>query len=646
MYALGRQLKMSRAAALAAGLIWALTPPAVGTLIEPMASATLPWFPLVLWGWDRACRDRANQGFVVAGIAMGLAVLGGHLQHLLWFGIFLVSYTVVLQWPDGPGDTRRRELARIGAGAALVMALAVSIGAIELLPTYRLFGDSIRVALAPHERLPTEHPSWADSARLVAGTIFTVEPPRFNLEYARVGLIPLALALLAVGRGRRHQNRLLLLACLFLLLAIGDAFPPSNWLLRELPGNLFRFAQRIGIVFTLAIAMLAGYGVETVLGEKRRPWRRLVVLAAFGLALGWPLALSSESLHRQQLAAGLGGLLLILLGVIANSDRWRRASVILAVIAMLAWSTRYRDPITSAPPTVDLGFRSATAVGEPFPALWMRELPKVDENGPTRLLCLACPRGNTVFLTGQQTPTGCVTLRPRRVDRLVYGRERVSDREEDKTLGQQQTLLDLLGVRHVVVRAPLADHFTPAQLEDSLAPLAARDGLLILENRTRLPRSFFISQADSVSTGEDAWKRITDPTFDPRRTVVLETGTDERTPLEPSVFAAGHVTLYQDDRVETVVDAPTRGFVVLLDRWAEGWHGEVNGRPAPILRANYLFRAVAVEAGRNVVRFGYHDAALVRGAWISSLSLIGALAVLLAGRLRRRDTLVNGGGAD
>jgi hypothetical protein len=38
----------------------------------------------------------------------------------------------------------------------------------------------------------------------------------------------------------------------------------------------------------------------------------------------------------------------------------------------------------------------------------------------------------------------------------------------------------------------------------------------------------------------------------------------------------------------------------------------VDGAPAPILKADVLFRAVQIEPGRHRIRFSFH---LFRGAW-------------------------------
>ena len=60
------------------------------------------------------------------------------------------------------------------------------------------------------------------------------------------------------------------------------------------------------------------------------------------------------------------------------------------------------------------------------------------------------------------------------------------------------------------------------------------------------------------------------------------------------------------------VDSPAAGILVLNDVWHPWWRASVDDRKTEILRANVLFRAVAVPAGRHVVRFRFQPLA---GAW-------------------------------
>jgi uncharacterized membrane protein YfhO len=52
-------------------------------------------------------------------------------------------------------------------------------------------------------------------------------------------------------------------------------------------------------------------------------------------------------------------------------------------------------------------------------------------------------------------------------------------------------------------------------------------------------------------------------------------------------------------------DSPDGGFLVLNDLWHPWWFAEIDGKPAEILRANVLFRAVAVPPGKHTVQFSF-----------------------------------------
>ena len=65
------------------------------------------------------------------------------------------------------------------------------------------------------------------------------------------------------------------------------------------------------------------------------------------------------------------------------------------------------------------------------------------------------------------------------------------------------------------------------------------------------------------------------------------------------------------------MEAPQGGFLVLNDAWYPWWRAEVDGRSADILKANVLFRAVAVMPGQHRVRFRFEP---FRGAFEEFLS--------------------------
>jgi MYXO-CTERM domain-containing protein len=102
---------------------------------------------------------------------------------------------------------------------------------------------------------------------------------------------------------------------------------------------------------------------------------------------------------------------------------------------------------------------------------------------------------------------------------------------------------------------------------------------------------------------------------------------------------AGHVRIAElfADRLVLDVDLERPGVVVAVDAWDPGWRASVDGRPARVLQANGVFRAVAVPAGRHTVRMLYRPRSVVLGAATSAGGLL-VLAIVggVAHRRRRR----------
>jgi hypothetical protein len=146
-----------------------------------------------------------------------------------------------------------------------------------------------------------------------------------------------------------------------------------------------------------------------------------------------------------------------------------------------------------------------------------------------------------------------------------------------------------------------------AKLKPGDLPLVARtsDGF-IYENPGAFDRVLFATAAQSADferlLHDGQW-----PNVDLKTTVLLQDAPPARAaPARPGQV---HIASYHNTEVVVDADSPGGGWVVLNDVWQPWWFAEVDGRPAEILRANVLFRAVAVPPGRHQVRFTFHPLA-------------------------------------
>jgi len=157
--------------------------------------------------------------------------------------------------------------------------------------------------------------------------------------------------------------------------------------------------------------------------------------------------------------------------------------------------------------------------------------------------------------------------------------------------------------------------------------LAHSGDVKVYENLAVLPRAFVASQAIVLGDTE-AQAALARPDFDPATTVILD---------QPAANAAGSashpatITFYTPERVSLTADGP--GYLLLTDAFYPGWTATVDGSPAAILRADLMFRAVALPAGTNTVEFRYEPMSVRIGLWISGITILVLVISLIV--LRR-----------
>jgi len=159
--------------------------------------------------------------------------------------------------------------------------------------------------------------------------------------------------------------------------------------------------------------------------------------------------------------------------------------------------------------------------------------------------------------------------------------------------------------------------------------------LRLYENLDVQPRAWLAHRAVTAASPADARRRMREGGLDLRRDVVVEA------PVPPGAeTSAGGgraaVTRYSPETIAVQAEAVAPGaWLVLSEVTYPGWMATVDGRPAAVVRADGLFRAVWLPPGVHEVVLSYRPASFYRGAAISALTAL-VLMVMAAWARRRR----------
>jgi hypothetical protein len=156
--------------------------------------------------------------------------------------------------------------------------------------------------------------------------------------------------------------------------------------------------------------------------------------------------------------------------------------------------------------------------------------------------------------------------------------------------------------------------------------------------RTQAPgRAWLVHGLQPAANGDAALRMLADPAFDPKQSVVIE---GELTPQPPSAQQDGEVvkiTEFGPERVRLDAEVTRPAVLVLADAFYPGWQATVDGAPAPILRGNLMFRAVALTPGSHQVSFSYEPTAWHWGMVVSLAALVLVAGAFLATFLPARQ---------
>jgi hypothetical protein len=157
----------------------------------------------------------------------------------------------------------------------------------------------------------------------------------------------------------------------------------------------------------------------------------------------------------------------------------------------------------------------------------------------------------------------------------------------------------------------------------------------------------WVAPAMTKAPDQDAEAAALDPRFDPLRIAVLDTSATVAAPPVTTLPERLQLTASTSDlgpgraTVTLSAPAPAGSALVVSENYFPGWRATVDGRDAPVYRADYNLIGVPLPAGARRVQLAFRDPAVATGKAISLTALVVALAVLALGLVndRRRTRL-------
>ncbi|MCC7346632.1 MAG: hypothetical protein IT538_04470, partial [Variibacter sp.] len=597
--------------------------------------------PLAIWLLARTLERSSWRTGAAAGLVAALMALGRDQVALL--GLYLLAALVVTHWMSGASPLARLRASVMPLAASTLAAVIVL--AWPMLMTVLLAADSNRPGFSFIDAgRGSLHP--AHVLTLAVPDLFGANDPAVpywgpasipwgftdlflaqNMGQLYAGALPLVAVLCAgvLGRGLLERDiRFLSVATLLALLyALGWYTPFFRTAFDLLPGlTLFRRPADASFVFGALLAILGGYCVHlwltrSEIATKARISAGIVAGLAV-IALAGALAAHKGEWSASALPLAFAALWLIAAaGALLVARCWSRplpAALLLALFAAadLRWNNGPNESSGLPPATYD-ALRPDTQ--DPTVRLLKSRLAATaapDRRDRVEMIGIAYHWPNLGLVHDIEHVFGHNPIRLKTFAQAtgVGDTVAVPDQRTFAPLfpSYRSALADLLGLRFIATGVPVE------QIDRTLAPgdlrfVARTPDAFVYENPRALPRAMLLTdwrQADFGRLLREGWPRDVDP----RRTALLE-----HPPPVPAAqaWSGGGVRIvrYQNTRVTIDTEAPVGGLLLLNDVWHPWWRATLDGAPAPILRANVLFRGVMVPAGRHRVEFTFHP---LRGA--------------------------------
>ena len=575
----------------------------------------LAWTPLLFIAVDRIVSGRRTTGsaWMLGTFAVAMQVLAGCPQPAYYAGLAIVAYAA-LRLIRSP----LRAWLRAGGAVAAMFFVGALLSAAQVLPAIETGRESVRAdaldyATAASYSLPPANLLTLISPYPLGDDFVTPYAGRWLMWEVSLFVGPAALVLAVVGAVRSRQRRdraVVILALLALVLALGSYTPLFKLLYHALPGwDRFRAPVRFNVILALMLAALAARGFDLLLRRRFFATRAAVaVLLAASIVAAFALLVR---VRPDVLAALLENTSHVARSATHASGQLLRSALVLAqvgLILLLLRRARWLAYALAVLLVADLFLSAGRAIERFQPR---GEAPLASRKPDDRVVTIAGAQANLAAQLGVEDAWGYDPAMPSRwaglVGRLLDADPRAGDFVV-KGVDPRSPLWPMLRVRH------------------ALPPTLAFD--------EPMPRVALIDDAVVVDGPEASLAAVLDPSFDPRRRVVLES-TPNPAP-RPGGTGTAHVTRRDAGRLKLVAETTLPAILLITDAYSAGWRVRAQGGSTyDLLPANHALRAIPLAAGRHELVLEYAPQSVRIGLWISAIAWMAfAIGAVVLGTRR------------
>jgi len=681
VYCYCRGIGSSRPASFLAGLVFALAPE-IASLINAghvMKIATISYAPWAFFFLEKGFRTRRTVWFMASALTLAFQFFNTHWQIAYYTCLCVGAYgltrsILILRSPD---ERLLFPLPKLVASNLVVLLFFLSTVSISLLPLTDWSKETNRGSysganqgkggldreeammwsMPPEEVVGFIIPGFFGLSRQEAGenpkniTSYYWGRMVFTQTVSYMGLLPWLLAPLPLLYRRDRYTLLATIAIVGgVLFSMGKYTPFYNLLYDYFPGiNRFRVPKMMLFIPVMGLSLLTARGVdilrEGVMGEAERIDRYLRGITLLPLSL-WILY-GVEWVGRGYFTTRFFGILVqptrYEQGVHLVGQRYGNlmtetvyAALLATVIVGVLWLFRRRAGWAAALPLV-LGviyLGDVWRINDKFMFLVAPPAPRAVSKGDPVTDFLRKGTGDqyrVLPLTGEDPMRYVSQKIPVMFTSNAVQQKRWQEYLDNLALASPMS--DILNLKYVVVRAEEMPQ-QRGMLGDKFEPVfTSPDGsMVVLENRTVLPKAWLVPAVLPVTAPEQALLLLRHPLFDPRKFALVESPPPIPLPMPTeNPPEPGRVTVasYAPEKIILDVEASVNAMVVMGDKFYRGWHVSVDGKKGEIQRVNYLFRGVAVTAGKHRVEYTFAPLPFTIGKWLTLSSFL--IFVLVVG---------------